>query len=149
MPIKSFKGQLSNGDIDRIYLATNNGRTGYRIVRFEMMAATYTTGDSVGMMKVLKESRATTTTVDFSDTELLAAGILRIGNLVSETATTISIFDREIINQDIFINLKNFDADVAINYYIELEVIPLNSNSAEYTTLKDIRARNTRGQAFP
>ena len=54
------------------------------------------------------------------------------------TATVI-IFDREIFNQDIYISSYDDHGDVNVNYYLELEVIPLDDAGAEYTTLKDMR----------
>jgi len=44
-------------------------------------------------------------------------------------------------NQDIYIT--NYDGTSAntLNYYLELEVIPLDDSGAEYTTLKDMRSQ--------
>ena len=49
------------------------------------------------------------------------------------------IFDNEIFNQDIFITHSEPSSNSTGNYYIELEVIPLDDAGAEYTTLKDMR----------
>ena len=43
--IKTFRGMMSNADIDRIRLGTNNGLTGYRIKKFEALAY-YPSGSS-------------------------------------------------------------------------------------------------------
>jgi len=50
------------------------------------------------------------------------------------------IFDREIFNQDIYITQSEQSGSQSLNYYLELEVIPLDDAGAEYTTLKDMRA---------
>ena len=49
------------------------------------------------------------------------------------------IFDNEVFNQDIYVTNNDADSSSPINYYIELEVIPLDDAGAEYTTLKDMR----------
>ena len=49
------------------------------------------------------------------------------------------VFDQEIFNQDIYISHKNVAGTDKGNYYLELEVIPLDDAGAEYTTLKDLR----------
>ncbi len=38
MPIKSFRGLLADDGIETVPLHTNNGTTGYRIVKFQLMA---------------------------------------------------------------------------------------------------------------
>ena len=38
MPIKSFRGLIADGGIDIIPLSTNNGSTGYKIVKFQVLA---------------------------------------------------------------------------------------------------------------
>ena len=45
-------------------------------------------------------------------------------------------------NQDIFVsNVAGAgQASTGVNYYLELEVIPLDEAGAEYTTLKDMRS---------
>ena len=53
------------------------------------------------------------------------------------------VFDREIFNQDIYVTHTDTisSSSKPINYYIELEVIPLDDAGAEFTTLKDMRSR--------
>ena len=36
---KTFRGQLAEDDVEKIRLSTNNGLTGYRIVKFELLPA--------------------------------------------------------------------------------------------------------------
>jgi len=51
------------------------------------------------------------------------------------------IFDNQIFNQDIYITHTDTTGSRNINYYIELEVIPLDDAGAEYTTVKDLRTQ--------
>ena len=51
------------------------------------------------------------------------------------------IFDNEVVNQDIYVTHTDETATLACNYYIEMEVIPLDDKGAEYMTIKDLRTR--------
>jgi len=141
--IKTFRGSLLNNEEDTVLLHTNNGEMGYRIVKFELMPGVVTS-DIISMVKINKVSTATTSAIDFNDQRLLAAGVIRAGNLISETHTSITVFDQEVFNQDIYVNCKNLDANVAINYYIELEQVRLDLDENTAATLKDIRNKELR-----
>ena len=51
------------------------------------------------------------------------------------------IFDKEIINQDIFITAAVSSSADPTNYYLELEQIKLDSNETAVATLKNIKNR--------
>jgi len=76
--------------------------------------------------------------VNFSDSNLLAAFYSSMKDTYKSSARRV-IFDNEVFNQDIYITHTNADGANPFNYYIELEVIPLDDAGAEYTTLKDMR----------
>ena len=42
--IKSFRGKLADGGQDTIRLGTNKGLTGYRIIKFQVIASETVTG---------------------------------------------------------------------------------------------------------
>jgi len=143
--IKTFRGLLADsspGNQERIRLQTIKGKTGYRIVKFQVMSEEpYGGGSSEHLVQIWKVEQTTIDgNVNFTDSDLLAAAITN--NSTSGynygTLSTI-IFDNEIFNQDIFITGHDNQASQACNYYLELEVIPLDDAGAEYTTLKDMR----------
>ncbi len=143
MTIKSFRGLIADGGIDTISLHTNNGSTGYRIVKFHLMG--HNPGDgSLGsyehVVQIFKIPQTTASaTVNFSDNTLLAAGLC-FGNTSPQFNDTTSIlFDNEIFNQDIYITHVDEDAATPVNYYIELEVVKLPLDANTVATLKDIR----------
>jgi len=139
--IKTFRGMLTHDTEDRLRLSTIKGKVGYQIVKFELMQSTLTASDQVSFVKIVKSPYTRTTSIDFTDSDILAVGILRTGNLLTEGSLDNPIvFDNEVFNQDIYINLKNLDGTLSVNYYLELEVIPLDDSGAEYTTLKDMRS---------
>lgn len=143
MVVKSFRGLIADGGIDTISLHTNDGSTGYRIVKFQLMG--HNPGDNslgsyehvVQIFKIPQSSASAT--IDFSNQTLLAAGLC-FGNTSPQFNDTTSIlFDNEVFNQDIYITHVDEDAATPVNYYIELEQIKLDLNENTVATLKDIR----------
>tara|TARA_R100000655_G_scaffold69890_1_gene108097 strand:- start:36 stop:476 length:441 start_codon:yes stop_codon:yes gene_type:complete len=136
--IKSFRGKLADGAIDTIVLHTNNGSTGYRIVKFQLFPVTPNVNQEslVSIFKIPQTAAATTT--DFSDNTLLGAGLYmsRESNLDQHLEI---IFDSEVFNQDIYITHTEGEATRACNYYIELEQVTLSLTENTVATLKDIR----------
>ena len=140
MPIKSFRGMMADGAIDTVTLHTNNGSTGYRITKFEMMAKATGTYDHGFIMKIYKVPQSTVSAlVDFSDNTLLAAGYTANHENIQYANIQQIIFDQEVFNQDIYITCKDIETGQNCNYYIELEQMPLDLNENTVATLKDIR----------
>lgn len=143
MVVKSFRGLIADGGIDTISLHTNDGSTGYRIVKFQLMG--HNPGDtSLGsyehVVQIFKTPQSSASaTIDFSNQTLLAAGLC-FGNTSPQFNDTTSIlFDNEIFNQDIYVTHVDEDAATPVNYYIELKQIKLDLNENTVATLKDIR----------
>jgi len=139
--IVSFRGLLSDDSEDTIHLHTTDGSTGYRIVKFQLFPYKPGTASQESVVSIWKESQATIlTVVDFSNNRLLAAGYLL--NHVTATdnpAYMDVVFDNEIFNQDIYISHNDVKGTEKVNYYIELEQMPLDLNENTVATLKDIR----------
>ena len=137
--IKTFRGIIDDDQQHRINLHTNDGKTGYRIVKFECMQTTF--GNSEMVLKIYSTTQATNTgTIDFSETDLLAAAMVS-GDVLGEhyVEDSVIIFDQVIINQDIFVTALGVSSAQATNYHIELEQINLNPNEATVATLQSIR----------
>ena len=146
MPVKSFRGiidsSLGNDAQDTITLHTNDGSTGYRIVKMQIFPNQPGAIDTEGTVKVFKVAQTTIDAlVDFSDQTLLAAAYYTQNDGPNTTANTIiSIFDNEIFNQDIYVVYDEIGGtQQKMNYYIELEQIKLDLNQNTVATLKDIR----------
>ena len=143
--IKTFRGLLNDGAQERIRLQTLDGKTGYRIKKFQVMPFATGTGTNEAMVSVFKISQDTAPQdVDFGDVTLLgAAFFLRDQGVVAITSETI-IFDGEIFNQDIFVNYADAQgASGRMNYYLELEQISLDDAEATAAILKNFRNTNT------
>jgi len=145
--IKTFRGLLGDGVQDKILLRTNDGSTGYRIVKFEIIpekpgetAVYYESVVKIWKIDQTTQGRSVDAVIDFSDNTLMAAALFG-----ADTAThafygpSVIIFDQEVFNQDIYITNKDIQADAGMNYYIELEQIKLDLSESTVATLKDIR----------
>ena len=139
MPIKSFRGKLADDTQQTIALSTNNGATGYKIVKFEVMSPD-ANSNVEAVLKIYKIKQTTNTSdVDFSDNTLLAAALINDTTDRNYMPIPIVTFDNEIFNQDIYITNKGQDNPSSVNYYIELEQVKLDLTENTVATLKDIR----------
>ena len=141
MPIKTFRGKIASGAQDILSLHTNNGATGYRIVRFDLFTDTPGIGNEAEhVVKIYTVPQtAVTATVDFSEQPLVGVGFLPVKTSIF-TQQQIVTFDLAVFNQDIYVtHLDNGGNSVAVNYHIELEQIKLDLNENTVATLKDIR----------
>jgi len=141
--IKTFRGLLADGGQDRIRLSTIKGKVGYRIVKFQVVSNNPTGADVESIVSIWKDEQSLplpSATIDFTDSMLLATAFFTNAKTIPNTSTVVTIFDNQTVNQDIYISAKagGGGAD-SMNYYLELEVIPLDDAGAEYTTLKDMR----------
>ena len=137
--IKTFRGLMADGAQDTIVLHTNDGSTGYRIVKFQLMGPNSST-DIEHVLKIYKIKQTTiTSSIDFSDQTLLAAAVITDSTGRETLPTPIIIFDKEVFNQDIYITSKADDNAANINYYLELEQVKLDMGESTVATLKDMR----------
>tara|TARA_R100000963_G_C4596513_1_gene71727 strand:+ start:99 stop:548 length:450 start_codon:yes stop_codon:yes gene_type:complete len=139
---KSFRAQIADDATDRIRLSTNNGLTGYKIVKFQGTTKEPFESDAEHVMKIFSlEPDAANNTINFSDPTLLAT--LQFTDSSSNSVSyseSITIFDNMVINQDIYVTHVDARGSNPANYYIELEQVKLNANEATVATLKDMRA---------
>ena len=141
---KTFRGQIANDGKETIRLSTNNGLTGYRMMKFELMPATPESANEEATLQIFTDEESATLAlgsgaIDFRNPQLLAAAFYS----GSATATTnpedsIVIFDNITFNQDIYITCKS---SANMNYHISLEQIKLDLTQATVATLKDMRGR--------
>jgi hypothetical protein len=142
--MKSFRGRISDGDIETIVLHTNTGSTGYIIKKFKLLPidSNETVEQSVKIYSIPQTTA--TEDIDFSDNTLLAAGIVHANADRDFVSPDTVIFDNMVFNQDIFITSKAGSSARDVNYYIELEQVKLDLGANTVATLKDIR--NITGQ---
>ena len=145
MPIKSFRGLIEDDTQETIVLHTNDGKTGYRIVKFDLIPNEPGGLDGEHVVQIWKVSQTTNSNkIDLSDNTLLGAGYCSNDTSGDAYPTRQTIlFDQEIFNQDIFVTHKIRNGSGSMNYYIELEQIKLDLNESTVATLKDIRNKKS------
>lgn len=149
--IIGYRGLVPDGGEQKISLRTKSGKTGYRIVKFQIFPQNFNVTDEYNM-KLFKKSQGVTaaapyatTTVDFSDNTLLAAAYFENGSGVGSEGSFSDtvVFDREIFNQDIYI-VSVSQSGATCNYYFELETVDLSDTESTQLTLKNLRAVASR-----
>jgi len=140
MPIKTFRGKIPHGGLDTIVLHTNNGSMGYRILKFQVMQtdANEEVENTVTIHSV-NPGVPTNNRVDFNDQTLLAAAMYWSNASQAYVHESIVVFDRALVNQDIYVSNYDQSVTAGLNYYIELEQVTLDLNENTVATLKDIR----------
>jgi len=138
--IISYRGLLADGGQDIINLHTNDGKTGYKVIKFELIPPAPGVSNGENVVKMYKvEQTAIDGLIDFSDLTLLAAGYYTAESSSYSDNETI-VFDNEIFNQDIYVTNKDARVNgTAINYYIELEQIDLTEDQALVAIVKNLR----------
>jgi len=140
--IKTFRGLIADDTQDTINLHTNDGKTGYRIVKFHVFPADPGNQHYEAILKIYKISQTTiTSTVDFSDQTLIGAAFYQDAEGQAYPSSDVIVFDNEVFNQDIYITYKatSESTGTPMNYYIELEQMPLDLNESTVATLQSIR----------
>lgn len=140
----AYRGNLPPGEQEQIKLSTLTGKTGYKIVKFQIVPqAVFTTDyESVCQIFSTDQTGSITNEINFTDSDLLAVAVHK-----SESSSSagpfggeVIIFDNKKFNQDIFVTMTSAGGFTnPVNYYIELETMSLTDLEATYMTLQNIR----------
>jgi len=139
--VHSFRGSLADTGQDEINLERQNVNLAYRVVKFQLMALAPGTVTGEITSKIYKESQTLVTgTVDFSDPDLLGAATIKFQTSVANPETpTAVIFDNELFSRNIYVTTFDTDASNGINYYLEIEEVPVGA-----ATLMQIKLGSAR-----
>ena len=141
--ILSYRGLIADSVVERINLHTIDGKTGYKITKFQVMPKNPTADVLEAVIKIYRiHPGSASNTIDFSDNTLLAAAYIENHDDASSgfsNFTDAIIFDNSMVNQDIYVSSATDTVSDGINYYFELEQIALDLNEATVATLKNIR----------
>jgi len=141
MVVKTFRGLLADGGMDRLRVSTVKGKVGYKIVKFRIIPKDPGNQDYETTVTVYKSSFTPANSIELTDPKILAVGYWSgHASLTYPQVSQYIIIDNQIFNQDIYVGSKDIHAH-DMNYYIELEVVNLDESQAEYTTIKDIRTQ--------
>ena len=137
----SYRGTIAIGLEERIRLKTLKGKVGYKITQFQLMNTTPGAADAefVGKITKVKDPNIGPT-VNFTNSDLMAVVYYQDHVSTAYPSSTEVIFDNEITNQDIFVNITDAGGGTTpCNYYIELELMNLSDVEATSLTLKSLR----------
>jgi hypothetical protein len=135
----SYKGQIPIGLEERIRLKTLKGKVGYKISKFQIIISDHGTNTYELVAKISKVRDPNIgPTINFTDSNLMAVaysdshGDYQNGEII--------IFDNEVTNQDVFVNITDAQGGTTpCNYYIEFETMDLSDVEATQLTLKSLR----------
>jgi hypothetical protein len=138
--IISYRGKLADDAQDLIPLHTNDGKTGYKVIKFELLPANPGTESYENVVKIYKIAQtANTGTIDFSDLTLVGAAYLSGSTSAINPEDLSVIFDNEVFNQDIYVTHQDNAGTQPVNYYIELEQVNLTEDQALVAIVKNLR----------
>jgi len=138
--IISYRGQIAHDAVEEINLHTNDGKTGYKIVKMQLLGEDLTGRDQESVLKVYSiKQTAATGVVDFTDVTLLAAGFYEQVSSTSYFGDQIVVFDKVKFNQDIYITHSEAKGSHPINYHLEVEQIDLTEDQALVAIVKNLR----------
>lgn len=147
--IKTYRGLLADGGQDRIRLRTKTGKTGYRIVKFEIVTSA-PSSSSEHLCQIWKTETAATagallSTIDFTDSDLLGIALWSNDSSAQTNPDDFHvIFDKVIVNQDIYVSNQTINGSNSCNYHIELETTDLSDAQATQATLQALRTIASR-----
>jgi len=145
---KTFRGKAADGDVIEIRLATNDGLTGYKIVKLDGISTAPGTLDEEIIIQAFTtkndefgNARTASGNVNFDDPTLIGVCYFKdfATNDNAPSDHTI-IFDSMTFNQNIYITVVDVRSSNGANYYLELEQVKLSKDEAAVATLKDMRA---------
>lgn len=142
MPIKSYRGKIADLGTETIALHTNDGTTGYKIRKFELMSTQPGQVDGEHIMQIFTIPKTDTSlydNIDFSDQTLIGCGYISTDTSEVNADSRTIIFDNITFNQDIYLTHADVKGALPVNYHIELEQVKLDLNESTAATLKDMR----------
>ena len=94
-------------------------------------------------IKIYREEQSSVTaTIDFNDTDLLGATIYHDTSNENYPVSIVVIFDNTLFSRNIYITHKDHMVAELINYYIELEEVPVNAATLMQLKLQVARKLN-------
>ena len=144
--VHSFRGLLGDGGEDKINLERQNANVAYRIVKFELFAASPGGASQESIVKIQREQGSTIDgTVDFTDVNLLGVGFLLNHLTATDNPAYMNvIFDNTLFSRDIYITHIDIKDVHSCNYYIELEEVPVSASALIQLKLGTARRIKTK-----
>ena len=154
--IISFRGLAESGDIIKLNMSTVDGKTGYKIRKFQIFPHKPGTQDAEDVMKIFKTDPDAANRVmpglgivDFSDQRLIAAAFLAAGASIAYSSSEVVVFDSEKVNQNLHFNFRILPVMVLVallvlvikipNIYTMVEGLLLDTRVVAYAEAQETR----------
>ena len=142
----SFRGLLADGAQDEINLERQNANLAYRITKFELIPNAPGTALQESVVKIYREEQSSVDgVIDFTDTNLLAAGYIAYFASQHAAVQEVVTFDNILFSRNIYVTHFDVEAALACNYYIEIEEVPVAASTLMQIKLGTAR-RNIGGK---
>jgi len=129
--VHSFRGLLTDGGQDEINLERQNVNLAYRIIKFACIPSAPGTVNSEHVIKIYREEQSSIDgLIDFADVDLLGAGYYNSstgdGGIYLDYTPPV-IFDNILFSRNIYVTHSDVQGSGSLNYYIELEEVPVGA----------------------
>jgi len=148
--VHSFRGLLVDGGQDKISIQGSVGAIAWRITKFELIGYNPSATANESTVKVWREEQGVDDGsgdpykfIDFQDNELLAAAYYSGAAANSQPQDVSVIFDNALFSRNIYLTHFDGSANVAINYYIELEEVKVGKSGMAQLALAAARRVQT------
>jgi len=128
--VHSFRGLLVAGGQHKIRIEGATGAIAWRITKLQAMTYTPTTVAAESVIKIYREEQSgtPTSTIDFTDDELLGTALWTSdSNSYYRPQNLNVIFDNALFVRNIWITHFNDTGSASCNYYIELEEVTVSA----------------------
>ncbi|GAG85656.1 unnamed protein product [marine sediment metagenome] len=126
--VHSFRGLLADGGQDEINLERSNVNLAYRIVKFQVINRNVGATAAESAVKIWKESQSSIDNiVDFGNPDLLGAAYYQDSTSSAEASSVDIIFGNKIFSRNIYVTSAGTVQTADMNYYIELEEVPVSA----------------------
>jgi len=144
--VHSFRGLLADGGQDEINLERQNVNVAYRIIKLQLFPYNPGTEQSESTVSVYREEQTSiptgTATIDFDNQDLLAAAFYSKSASVSEAISLVTVFDNVLFSRNIYVSHTEVGSVHPVNYYLEIEEVPVGSATLMQLKLQVARKLN-------
>jgi len=126
--VHSFRGLLADGGQDEINLERSNVNLAYRIINLSIITKTPGVDTVEGVVKIYREEQSSVDgVVNFTDTDLLGVGEYHKEQNSAYPLSLNIVFDNVLFSRNIYVTYNDNLTGVEMNYYIELEEVPVGA----------------------
>ena len=148
--VHGFRGILGDGGQDEIELERQNANVAYRIIKLQIMPEKVGMVTQESLLQVWRESQTSiptsSATITFTDGDLLAAAVGMYGGISGGTVAfeDIVIFDSTLFSRNIYVTHTDNESSESVNYYLELEEVPISASALIQLKLGTARRIKTK-----